>query len=103
MTRLKQGLWWLRRHLHFKVVFPVIVAAGLLAYVASLVSTPQATQALAMVTQQVWWIVLPLTIPYLVARAYVWNDLMQELGLAVPLRRLLLAFAAGEIAKSLPA
>jgi uncharacterized membrane protein YbhN (UPF0104 family) len=103
MTRLKQGLCWLRRHLHFKVVFPAIVAAGLLAYVASLASTPGATQALALVTQKVWWIVLLLTIPYLAARAYVWNDLLQELGLAVPLRQLLLAFAAGEIAKSLPA
>lgn len=103
MTRIKQSLQWLRCHAHPNIVVPVVVAAGLIAYVASLASTPDAARALALVMRRIWWIVLLLTIPYLIARAYVWNDLLRELGLAIPLRRLLVAFAAGEMAKSFPA
>lgn len=103
MSCIKQGLHWLRCHAHLKVVLPVIIAAGLLAYVASLAGTPQAAHALALVLRRIWWIVLLLTIPYLGARAYVWNYLLRELGLVIPLRRLLLSFSAGEMAKSLPA
>lgn len=103
MSHLTHVPQWLRRHAHAKIVLPVIVAAALLAYVASLASTPQAAHALGVVMQRVWWIVLLLTIPYLAARAYVWNDLMRELGITTPFRRLLLAFAGGEMAKSLPA
>jgi len=103
MTRVTHGLRWLRRHAHVHIVLLVIVAVGLLAYVASLASTPRAAHALGVATRQVWWIVLLLTIPYLAARAYVWNDLMRELGIKTPFRRLLLAFADGEMSKSLPA
>lgn len=103
MTHLTQGFHWLRRHAHGKVVVPVLVAAGLLAYVASLASAPQAAHALAVVLRQVWWIVLLLTPPYLAARLYVWHALLRELGLTAPFRRLLVSFAAGEMAKSLPA
>jgi hypothetical protein len=101
MTHIAHGLKWLLHHAHAKIVVPIVVAAGLLAYVASLASTPQAARELGTVTQQVWWIVLALTIPYLAARAYVWKDLMQELGLRVPLRRRSTILLAGLVFLSL--
>lgn len=102
MDRVKRAFNWLREHAHANVVLPAIVGAGLLAYVASLASAPKNAAALWAAIKQVWWIVLLLTFPYLVARLYVWNDLMRELGVRVPFRQALLAFAGGEMTKSLP-
>ncbi|MGH2410284.1 MAG: lysylphosphatidylglycerol synthase transmembrane domain-containing protein, partial [Chloroflexota bacterium] len=94
---------WTRAHAHPKVVIPIIVGLGLLAYVASLASAPQSSGQLWTVLRRVWWIALVLTIPYFVARLWVWNDLLRRLGITVKFRRLLLSFAGGELTKSLPA
>lgn len=56
-----------------------------------------------MLIQRTWWIVFLLTIPYLVARAVVWWELLVQLGVCPPIRPFLVSFAAGEITKSLPA
>ncbi|HEX5504487.1 MAG TPA: lysylphosphatidylglycerol synthase transmembrane domain-containing protein [Thermomicrobiales bacterium] len=102
MDRVKRAFSWLREHAHPNIVLPVLVGAGLLAYVASLASAPKNAAALWATIKQVWWLVLLLTFPYLVARLYVWNALMRELGVRVPFRQALLAFAGGEMTKSLP-
>jgi uncharacterized membrane protein YbhN (UPF0104 family) len=103
MSRLSDGVQWLRRHAYFKIVLPALVAAGLLTYVADMASSSHSLHVLGLVLEHVWWIALLLTIPYLAARVYVWNHLMRELNLFIPMRRLLLAFAGGEMAKSFPA
>jgi uncharacterized membrane protein YbhN (UPF0104 family) len=79
-----------------------MVAAGLLAYVAKIVSNPRSTGQLWAALQGAWWMVLLLTFPYLACRLYVWNDLMRELGLRIPWRPVLVSFAAGEMTKSIP-
>lgn len=103
MDRAKRAVRWLADHAHANIVLPTLVAAGLLAYVASLASAPKNAAALWATIERVWWIVLLLTFPYLAARLYVWNTLMRELGIEVPFREALLAFAGGEVTKSLPA
>jgi hypothetical protein len=100
VPKLLQRLQELLRHAHLNIVVPVLVAAGLLSYVASLASTPQAARELVVVARHVWWIVLALIFPYLALRLYLWRDLLRLLNLKVPFRRLLLAFAAGEMTKN---
>ena len=97
VPKLLQRLQELLRHAHLNLVVPVLVAAGLLSYVANLARTPQAARELVVIARHVWWIVLVLIFPYLAARLYVWHDLLRLLNLKVPFRRLLLAFAAGEM------
>jgi uncharacterized membrane protein YbhN (UPF0104 family) len=98
---LDAGWAWVRGHLN--VVLAVLVAGGLLAYVVNIAVTPKSGGQFLQVLRDTWWIVLLLTIPNLVVRAYVWRYLLHELGLRVPWRPLLVSFAAGEMTKVFPA
>jgi uncharacterized membrane protein YbhN (UPF0104 family) len=93
---------WIRSHLSIRIVLPTVVTLGLLAYVSDVASSRKSGDQIWVVIQQTWYWVFILTIPYLAARALVWHELLQALGLRVPLRPLLTAFAGGEMTKSLP-
>jgi hypothetical protein len=89
MDRAKRALRWLAGHAHANVVLPALVAAGLLAYIASLASALKNAAAPRAAIERVWWIVLLLTFPHLAARLYAWYDLMREMGIEVPCREAL--------------
>lgn len=93
---------WAREHANLQTILPVIVALGMLAYVASVAAAPRSATELWTVFQQTWVIVLVLTFPYLAARAMVWYRLMTQLGIRVPIRQAAVSFAGGEVTKSLP-
>ena len=94
---------WVRRLANPRIVVPVVVSIGLLAYVISVATAPQSGARLWQIVQRTWWIVLLLIVPYLALRALVWHELLEQLDIDVPWRPLLVAFAGGEITKSLPA
>lgn len=85
------------------VIIPLVVSLGLLAYVSYLGSARDSAGQLWEIVRHTWLPILLLTIPYAAARALVWYELLQELGIRVPKRQLAAAFAGGEITKSLPA
>jgi uncharacterized membrane protein YbhN (UPF0104 family) len=88
---------------HAHVAPPLVVAVALLAYVISIAVVPESGDRLWRIVQSTWWVVLPLTFPYLALRALVWRGLLEHLGIKVPWRPMLVSFASGEITKSLPA
>jgi uncharacterized membrane protein YbhN (UPF0104 family) len=94
-------LHWLWQHL--TVVLAVLVAGGLLAYVINIAVTPKSGDQFLAVLRDTWWLVLLLTIPYLVVRLFVWRHLLLELKLRIPWRPLIVSFAAGEATKVFPA
>ena len=94
---------WLREQAKAEIVLPVIIAAGLLAYVSSVAAAPRSGGELWLVVQHTWFLILVLTIPYLAARALVWHELLLRVCIRIPWRQLLVAFAGGELTKSLPA
>jgi uncharacterized membrane protein YbhN (UPF0104 family) len=75
----------------------------MLAYVASIAAAPRSAAELWDIIQQCWIVILALTIPYLVARALVWHELLLQVGIRIPWRQLIVAFSGGELTKSLPA
>ncbi len=85
------------------MVLPLVVGVGLLAYVVSIAIAPESGDQLWRIVQGTWWIILLLTFPYLALRALVWHELLEHLGVDVPWRPTLIAFAGGEVTKSLPA
>ena len=93
---------WLRQAT-VQSVLPVVIGLGLLAYVSSVALAPRSSSQLWVVLQHTWLVVLFLTVPYLVARALVWHELLMELGINTSWRQLAVAFAGGELTKSLPA
>ena len=98
---LRRG--WLQQLTRIQVLLPLVVGVGLLAYVVSIAIAPESGGQLWRIVRETWWLVLLLTFPYLALRALVWHDLLATLGLEVPWRPMLVAFAGGEITKSLPA
>lgn len=94
---------WIRRHVDASVLVPLAVSLGLLAYVSYIGAARGSADQLWMIVQRTWLPILLLTIPYVAARAIVWYELLQELGIRVPPRQMAAAFAGGEITKSLPA
>ncbi|MGI8827493.1 MAG: lysylphosphatidylglycerol synthase transmembrane domain-containing protein [Chloroflexota bacterium] len=94
---------WIRRHANVSVVFSLVVALGLLAYVAYVGTARASAGQVWTIVQRTWLWVLVLTVPYLVARALVWYELLRELKIRVPFRQMAAAFAGGEMTKSLPA
>jgi len=85
------------------VIVPLVVALGLLAYVSYIASARQSAGQLLTIAKQTWLVILLLTFPYLGARALVWYELLQQLGIEVPWREMVVAFTSGEMTKSLPA
>jgi uncharacterized membrane protein YbhN (UPF0104 family) len=94
---------WVRRHVSVRVVLPLLVAGGFLAYVSTVAVARQSGDELWHIIQDTWWLVLLLTFPYLAARLLVWNMLLSQLRVTIPWRPLVVAFSAGEVTKSLPA
>jgi uncharacterized membrane protein YbhN (UPF0104 family) len=92
-----------RSHVSVRVVLPLLVALGLLAYVSSVAVARQSGDQLLLILGQTWWLVLLLTFPYLAARLLVWHILLRQLRITIPWRQMTVAFAAGELTKSLPA
>jgi uncharacterized membrane protein YbhN (UPF0104 family) len=101
--RSERVLHWLRAHVTVRAVAPLVLALGLLAYVADLASAPHSGAELWTLIRSTWWIVFILTVPYLVTRAIVWWELLDQLDVRVRIRPFLVSFAGGEITKSLPA
>lgn len=87
---------------HVRIIVPMVVGVGLLAYVISIAVAPKSGDQLWQLFRATWWIVLILTVPYLALRAIVWHTLLRQLGIRVPWRPMLVSFAGGEITKSLP-
>src|SRR5438874_7005471 len=85
------------------ILLPVVIALGLLAYVSYLAAAPHSGAQLWSIVRQTWLLVVILIVLYLAARLLVWYTLLGQLGIAVPWRQLTVAYAAGEITKSLPA
>lgn len=98
----RHWLGWVRR-LDFTVVLAAIVALGLLAYVAYVASARGSLTELWRIVQGTWILILLLTFPYLAARAVVWYQLLRQLKIRVSWGEMIVAFAGGEITKSLPA
>jgi uncharacterized membrane protein YbhN (UPF0104 family) len=85
------------------ILLPLVIALGLLAYVSYLAAAPQGGTQLWSIVRHTWLLVVILIALYLAARLLVWYVLLGQLGIAVPWRQVTVAFAAGEITKSLPA
>ncbi len=94
---------WLKDQAKIQVVLPVAVALGLLGYVLSVAASPHSAGEVWTVIRHAFFPVLLLTFPYLAARAYVWRQLLLQLGFKIPWPQLAAAFAAGEMTKSIPA
>jgi uncharacterized membrane protein YbhN (UPF0104 family) len=99
---LLRGLKTLFLRANISLVITTCIAAGLLAVVARIAANRGSAAQLWTVMQQTWVLVLILTIPYLIARALVWQELLQQVGIRVPLRNMAVSFGAGEITKTLP-
>jgi uncharacterized membrane protein YbhN (UPF0104 family) len=99
----KSARRWTREQARPQVILPVVVGAGLLAYVSSLAAVPHAGPALWSVVQQTFIPIFILTFPYLALRAYVWRQLLVQLGFEIPWRQIAASFAGGEMTKSIPA
>ena len=84
-------------------LLPLVIALGLLAYVSYLAAAPHGGAQLWSIVEHTWLLVVILIALYLAARLLVWYALLGQLGIAVPWRQVTVAFAAGEITKSLPA
>ena len=93
----------LRRVADPSILLPLVIALGMLAYVSYLAAAPHRGAQLWSIVHQTWPLVVILIVPYLAARLLVWYRLLSQLGIVVPWRQLTVAFAAGEITKSLPA
>jgi len=92
-----------RERIDLSIVIPLLVGLGTLAYVAYLGVSRHSSAEFATIVGETWWLVLLLTFPYLGARILVWRDLLEQLGIHVTPRQLIVAFAGGEVTKSLPA
>ena len=96
------GLKRLLLRSNISIVLTTFVAAGMLAFVANLASVKGSGELLLVVLGKTWVLVLILTVPYLVARAFIWQELLAALSVIVPIRSMAISFAAGEITKTLP-
>jgi uncharacterized membrane protein YbhN (UPF0104 family) len=85
------------------LLIPLVLTCGLLAYVSSLAAAPHSSAQLWLIVQRTWLLVVLLIPPYLAARLLVWDRLLAQVGLDVPWRHVAVAFAVGEMTKSLPA
>ncbi len=93
-----------RRRSHgASIIVTLVVALGMLAYVAYIAAAPRSAAQLWSIIGQTWPLVAALIVPYLGARLLVWFALLRQLGITVPWQPLVVAFAAGEMTKSLPA
>ena len=91
-----------RRARDVRVVVPIAVTLGLVGYVSAIAAAPESGGQLWTAVQRTWWVVLLLTAPYVAARALLWHELLEQLGIEVPWRPTLVALAGGEIAKTVP-
>lgn len=90
------------RRIDLKVIVPVVITLGMLAFVGLIAAAPKSGAELSAVLQRTWWIALLLAVPYIGARAVVWHELLAQLQIKTPWRLTLVALAGGEIAKTLP-
>ncbi|SRR5579884_336702 len=105
-SRTERILDWVKSMLlrtRISVVITLVIALGLLAVVSRIAAAHNSAAQLWTVMQKTWLLVLGLTIPYLAARALVWQELLRELKIRVPVRHMAISFAGGEITKMLPA
>jgi hypothetical protein len=65
------------------VIISTAVTVSLLAYVISVGTGRGSATHLATVLQHPWWLILGLMIPYVACRAFVWRQLLLELGIAL--------------------
>jgi len=93
---------WLRAHLTMRRVLEGMLVVGLLAYVVDVAGASSSLDAIWMIFRQSWWIFLGLSVLYLAARALAWYLLLAGVGIRVPSRSFLAAFAAGQAAQALP-
>lgn len=100
--RLRRAGGWARRRADPKVVIPIAVTLGLIGYVSVIASGPKSGTEIWDILKRTWWVVLLLTIPYIAARAFLWRELLVQLGIDVPWRPALVTLAGGEIAKTFP-
>lgn len=99
LRAIKTGILRVR----ISVVLTSLFALALLALVSYIASARSSGAELWRILQGTWLLVLALTFPYLAARALVWQELLQQLGIKVPWRQMAVSFAGGEITKTLPA
>ncbi len=100
--RFRRATGWVRQRTDLKVILPIILTLGLLGYVSILAGGAESRGDIWLIVQRTWWVVLLLTVPYIAARAILWHELLEQLGIHVPWRPTLVALASGEIAKTIP-
>jgi uncharacterized membrane protein YbhN (UPF0104 family) len=100
--RLRRAGGWARRRADPKVIVPIIITLGLIGYVSVIAAGPKSGGQIWDIVKRTWWVVLLLTIPYIAARAFLWRELLVQLGIDVPWRPALVTLAGGEIAKTVP-
>jgi uncharacterized membrane protein YbhN (UPF0104 family) len=93
----------LRSNVDATILIPLVVGLGTLAYVSYLGAARRSGSQFVSIVSHTWFIILLLTLPYLLARLVVWYDLLHQLGITPTRRQLVVAFAGGEMTKSLPA
>jgi uncharacterized membrane protein YbhN (UPF0104 family) len=99
----RKGVPFLRWRSDPSIVVTLVISLGMVGYVAYLASARQSSEIILTIVQRTWLPVLILIFPYLAARLLVWYELLCQLGIVVPRRQLVVAFAAGEATKALPA
>ena len=93
---------WLRAQLTTRRVLEGTLVLGLLAYVVDVAGASSSLAAIRTIFRQSWWVFLILSVLYLAARALAWYLLLAGVGIRVPFRSFLAAFAAGQAAQALP-
>ena len=93
---------WLRARLTTRRILEGTLVLGLLAYVVDVAGASSSLAAIWAIFRQSWWVFLVLSVLYLAARALAWYLLHAGLGIRVPFRSFLAAFAAGQAAQALP-
>jgi uncharacterized membrane protein YbhN (UPF0104 family) len=84
------------------VVVAALVALAGLGYVVDIASHGDLAGGLGEAIGRVGWITVLLAVPYFALRTLTWHLLLDQVGVAAPLRQTVAAFSAGELTKSLP-
>ncbi len=93
---------WLVRGANLRTVLPTAVALALFGYVVDIASHGDLAGDLGSILARIGLAAGILAIPYFALRALTWHLLLDQVGVAAPVRRTVAAFCAGELTKSLP-
>jgi Lysylphosphatidylglycerol synthase TM region len=93
---------WLARGVNLRVLIATLVALALFGYVVDIASHGDLAGKLGEILSRMGLAGALLAVPYFGLRALTWHMLLDQVGVAAPLRETTAAFCAGELTKSLP-